>query len=66
MIVMIIYLSSQLQKGNVHKFINLHCVFIAVVQIEAGIVSKVINSVLYDEVTVTWLKPLQQNAFFRI
>ena len=45
MIVMIIYLSSQLQKGNVHKFINLHCVFIAVVQIEAGILSSVIKSV---------------------
>ena len=45
MIVMIIYLSSQLQNGNVHKFINLHCVFIAVVQIEAGILSSVIESV---------------------
>ena len=45
MIVMIIYLSSQLQKGNVHKFINLHCVFIAVVQIEAGL-SSVLSSLI--------------------
>ena len=45
MIVMIIYLSSQLKKGNVHKFINLHCVFIAVVQIEAGVFSTVKKSV---------------------